>query len=814
MNTLQLNNLKIFNLVEKGHSTRTLQRIFDFCNNSKIEDTTIINAIGNTPTSKSIIEDLPLMKEYYYSVYCLTNYDVNIFIIEKLKEFYTSLNDLALDFENLNNNIKLQVTTIAKIKKALIELNLFLDFDLQQEILHIIMENEPVSDSILKEKMLNKYQNLSIFEYDKKIDLLISKNIIINTFDGLKIKKLTIEDFFNNISEKIDFMVKEKCQGDTYEKIASKYFITKQRVQQIIKKKINVYPIFENEIKYKNLLSIYELSQSELELIGINDKILIEYIYLKYNIKPKKTALDYINDLNLFNTTLGNTLLKNKNLVIINNEIIDLDFVSLFKCYIKDKNINSFVLDEVIEDYNKFIGSFNIFETNLVLNKGDEELKAKARKLARNKSFIEIYNKYFLIYREDLLSFEFVDAMRKYLNEFNGYGAVTLFFKNNEELCVKNGISNDLELFALMKRLFSKEYKEKIIFVRNPVIVSRGVDKKRFIENLILDMDLPCTVNDYLSYVNAVTGLKEKTVLGNFSEIINQFKNSNGYITLDDELTNDDYNKLFECINHECIGFNHLKEKLEIKFDFNYEKVDLLLNSNNLKKIGFVKTNTSIYSDKFSNRLDAVRAELLSADFIIIDSDLAKISNKEYFYYKTFDSIDECYVVKISEHKYLNLLKRQQCDIAKKLKIDIEKSINFDGIYLLDDYVISAKFKNILNSNEEYRDLLYSFNPEVMLSFFLSTIRSISCLNTSGTLIFSKQDLSMKKIIDVIMNDYETLTILELREQLYDQFKIKSDISNGTLSEMGYYCPSSSEKVYLNKEYYEKEMEELLNGNS
>ena len=66
MTTLQLNNLKIFNLVEKDHSVRTLQRIFDFCNDSIIDDVAIINAIGNTPTSKSIIQDLPLMKENYY----------------------------------------------------------------------------------------------------------------------------------------------------------------------------------------------------------------------------------------------------------------------------------------------------------------------------------------------------------------------------------------------------------------------------------------------------------------------------------------------------------------------------------------------------------------------------------------------------------------------------------------------------------------------------------------------------------------------------------------------------------------------------
>ncbi len=810
-----ISNIKIFNLVEKGHSTRTLKRIFDSCKNFKIDENSVKNAIGDTPTSNSIINDLCAMKGDYYSLYCLINFDVNIFIIERLKEFYSSLEDLAFDFDNLNDKVKLQTQTIDKIKNALVNLNLMLGFDLQSEILHIIKENDVISDKKLKEIILNKYKNVSIFDYDNIIDTLISKKIIINTFEGLKIKKITIEDYFNKTNEKNDLMVIDKCNGVTYEKIANKFNISRQRVLQIVKKRINIYPVFENEIKYKNLLSNYELNTDELELIGINDSILIEYIFLKYDINPKKNALDYINDLNLFNTELGNVLLKNKDKVVIDNEIVDLDFVSLFKCFVKSENISSFILDEIAAKYNAYINSFNIFDNNLMITTNEEDLKSKSRKLANNKMFIEICSKYFLVYKEESLSFDFIEMMRKYLNEFNGYGAVTLFFTNNTELCKRNGINNDQELFALMKRIYVKEFKGKIKFVRNPVIVSIGIDKKRYLENLLLDMDLPCSVDDYLSYVNKVTGLKEETVMGNFFDSINQFKNSNGLLTLDDELTPDDYDRLVDCLDRECMGLDYLKGKLEIKFAFDYKKVELLLNLNNLKKIGFIRTNTTIYSNKFNSRLEAVRSELLKSDFIINEGDISKISNKEYFYYKTYDLIDECYVVKIGENKYLNLLRREQNDIAKNLKIAIEKSLDCDYIYLLDDYINSDVFKNILKSNDEYNELLYAFNLEAMLSFLLTTNRNINSLATSGTLVFSKADLSMKKIIDVILNEYESLTILELREQLYERFKVKSDtISNGTLSDMGYYCPASSEKVYLNKDYYENEMEELLNGNS
>ena len=177
-----ISNIKIFNLVEKGHSTRTLKRIFDSCKNFKIDENSVKNAIGDTPTSNSIINDLCAMKGDYYSLYCLINFDVNIFIIERLKEFYSSLEDLAFDFDNLNDKVKLQTQTIDKIKNALVNLNLMLGFDLQSEILHIIKENDVISDKKLKEIILNKYKNVSIFDYDNIIDTLISKKIHIPIF--------------------------------------------------------------------------------------------------------------------------------------------------------------------------------------------------------------------------------------------------------------------------------------------------------------------------------------------------------------------------------------------------------------------------------------------------------------------------------------------------------------------------------------------------------------------------------------------------------------------------------------------------------
>ena len=69
-------------------------------------------------------------------------------------------------------------------------------------------------------------------------------------------------------------------------------------------------------------------------------------------------------------------------------------------------------------------------------------------------------------------------------------------------------------------------------------------------------------------------------------------------------------------------------------------------------------------------------------------------------------------------------------------------------------------------------------------------------------------------LIDDILKEYGALSLYDLKEILFDEFYIQKDLSNGELSDMGYYCPKSSEKVYLTKEFYEKELEDYLNGNS
>ena len=93
-------------------------------------------------------------------------------------------------------------------------------------------------------------------------------------------------------------------------------------------------------------------------------------------------------------------------------------------------------------------------------------------------------------------------------------------------------------------------------------------------------------------------------------------------------------------------------------------------------------------------------------------------------------------------------------------------------------------------------------------------MKEFSYIRVSDSIIFSKEKLSYQVVLSSMLKEYGSMSLLELQEKLYELYLIEKKFSNCELAEMGFYCPFSSEKVYLNKEYYNLEMEEILNGNT
>lgn len=201
-------------------------------------------------------------------------------------------------------------------------------------------------------------------------------------------------------------------------------------------------------------------------------------------------------------------------------------------------------------------------------------------------------------------------------------------------------------------------------------------------------------------------------------------------------------------------------------------------------------------------------------DLILTTSMIEKICKIEFLTYKVYDAINECLVIKIGNNKFLNMVARNEQELMINLKEKILDSCEEIRIYVLNEFLESNLFKDILNSNILYKDVLYSYDIKEIIKFLISTSFGFNTIIQGDTFIFSKSELSFEIIISSIMNEYEIIGTNELKEVLYEKFGITKSFTNSELANMGYYCPYTSEKIYLSKEYYELEMEELLNENN
>ena len=64
----------------------------------------------------------------------------------------------------------------------------------------------------------------------------------------------------------------------------------------------------------------------ELEVIGLSDNYLIEYVKVKYKLSPHKNSLDYIVDFNINGTEQARAILRKNRLVLVDGDLIQEDF--------------------------------------------------------------------------------------------------------------------------------------------------------------------------------------------------------------------------------------------------------------------------------------------------------------------------------------------------------------------------------------------------------------------------------------------------------------------------------------------------------
>lgn len=808
METVFYRNLKLYNLVPLGHSERKIEKIvhsYPGIKRKVIQDNEVLSILGTTPTNIALVNDIPVIKkDSFISIWCLNYFGINSASIKKLESEFKSINELAIKIKNYKR-IGIHEETASKIMAAIKELRILLPENIENSILAIIKENEPISNINLKTKLYEIYPTVDNNIYEQVIDNLELNKTVINTIDGLKIKRNYIKEYISASDIPNDKIVYERCNGATLDACGQMINVSRERARQIIEKRIEKYPLFENELELTDIYQNYSLSENDITILGL-DIFLWRYISFKNEKnKAQRDFIDYIKDFDLSTSKEGLELFTSHNVVIIENEIVKAEFIPLLIKFLYKSHENSIVLLEKKEKFNNFLDELSIEKKDLFIS--EDRIKELNRKLENSHYFLNCGEQRYFLFERDNLSTDFIEAIREYLQDFEGYGSVSYFWEKNKELCTENKVFDDAELFILMKTMFSEEFNSKIEFIRNPTLMVKGVDKSQYIEGLLFDVDLPCTVEKFLDYIHDVTGLRKNTTYASFSNIFAKYKNNEGLLSLDvkTSFSEEDRIELIKSLNERnCIGLAKLEHELR------FMKKNLV-NSSLLRQLGYLKTNTTVYKDIFSSRYEAIVTQLQKMNLILNSSEINAITNIEYFRGKFYEIGGKTLLLKIGDNKYLNLVARDEVEIILNAKKLILSKCSSAEIYNLDFFINSQVLKIILNQDIGLKTIAYSFDTrEVFKSIILKTEGFYTIVNGT-TMLFSKFPLSYDIIIKKVLDEYKIISLPDLREELYEQYGIEKYFSNTDLSNMGFYCPYTSEKIYLDKKYYEQEMEELLN---
>lgn len=810
------NKLFLFSLCENPDiSSRTILRLYNGLGSGSVSNEDIKFVLGDTNTAKEIIDNLISVNEERLSIYTLLINGISNQIIESLKENYESLEDL---FEHISELKKLnfQDRTIDKITNFFqienvheyIRKTKHID-DCDLIISELKKVSTPISVPDFYRLIAKKYDLKNIHVFTELINKLISANKILMTGKGISLKSEKLTTYLSHHRGERDIEILEYYLSDnTLEETAKKYGITRQRVNQIIERKVSRLPKFYKEQDIYDTMSIYKFSSETLEELYVEEPMVPYYVKTKYKLNAPKTEVDYVIENNLIDQPLGVRILKRNNCAFIQDKLYKINFNSLFQKYLEDNNIISFNLYEQEESFKKYLKDYNIdFEEEILKGVSYET------KINHASYLLNCGNNHIYYYDEERYSEIFLTKARDYLENFYGYGYVDYFYNSNIQLCNDNKIEDSSELFVVLKKIFEEEFNESIEFIRNPSIKTHGLDNETFISEIIEELQ-PVKYDAFVEYIEKNYGIRKANFLANYHNILSQYKTDDGFLSTQIKEIDEKSSvviKIREFLKDRKI----VSQKLfisKLSKELNKDDKALYLSKSFIKRLGYNVTNNAIYNPCYNSVFDAVDDLCNSFGVAVDESYLAQfypinqIDNK-------YESIKQnCLLLRFSETNFLNVKKVIDRNLIISFRTELENIIEAGKIYTIKKLNEMIQYKSLLEKYTEVDKLINALNDTLLKSIIQSS-SNISYLD-SGSFIFSKGErVSSKQIIKSLFQKEGSIDRTELLDILDSDYNI--DIGNPGASyfaELGLYFCAINNTVYKSKELYNEELTNYLNS--
>ena len=801
---LYYKNLHLFNLVETNEiSSKTLMRVYRKYADREIDRHAVVSSIGNTPTSRAIISALEGLDSSFLSLHSLNIIGINSLIINKLKTVFKSAEELYFNqekivFLKIHNSTRLKITEFIEdfylnyVSNNIDSLKYLILTELQNLV-------DVSSTNDLFKLLLNTGKEFSIGQFYDAVNELAKDEKIRITPKGVILRRVTIDEFIeSNKNDKRLEILSDRLNGMSSSDIIKKYDLSRQRVAQIYSSIIEKLPIFDDEHKYKNILSEYKLSQEAIEYLDFNNMRLANYIDLKYDFHPEKNEIDFVLETKRQNTKGGELVLRKNNKLWIGGFVRNYDFRNLIEHFIEVENIDKFELKSFTEN---LINYYRLKKVDFDF--GIKNHRAYLTRLGNIPNILSCGDDIYFYLRSENLNNEFLYLSREYIDNFYGYGSVYYFYSKNEELCLTNKISNENVLFAVLKHLYAEEYSNQVLFIRNPSIITKDLSRDEFFKELIEEKS-PIDRDLFFDYLNENYGLSKSTLNWNSVAWFDEYLDEQNQLNIKDKedlsffqnFVDDAFGK------YVIISPSYYKKQLS---NLTSDERKRLLSNNLLRKLGYRYSNKGVYRRNFNNINDSFRELFKQLDKTIAYDELLNFFPANSLLYPRYEDVfEECYLLRYTEYSYINVNKMGYSNFRiMEFREKLIDSLIESRIYLSTTLIQNRSVLELFEQYNDVKSMVYSMGDMLFESLLDSSRRVYSMITSKGLLFTIGERISQKLIIKNLIEEFEEIDRTELEYYLNDHYGLELELSPGYINELGYYYSQHMNTIYISKSRFD-----------
>lgn len=667
------------------------------------------------------------------------------------------------------------------------------------------LQNERFTIPKLKMKIEKIDSSYPLEDLMHDIDKLFDKGKLKKDFDGLYYTIPTLREKIESLDDREKDIILKKFSGGKLETIAIEYGLSKERVRQIILKKISSLGTF-SEDKYKSVFEKYAWTYETFNAAFGVSRIVYGYLDMKYRNSNAKKLIEIFDDdnfeLQLFKIDYE-ALKECMGFVSIYGEMVKKNKDNVLECFVKHECKDSRQFDWIFENINLIYKKYDLTD-RLDEKTFKNTLDAKDYLIMGKHAKYRYYNKFNLTPDE-------ISRLKGALNVNSGEYSTYYFFSHNKELMEEIDIRDEYELHSLLKDTNFSNEENPIIYSRIPHLYigySKKIDKEEFYIDTLKEI-VPISINEAAEYFFNNFGQNYETVKAYISSTFSKYINHDGMINMDFEILDDVIlNKIKEKFNKEFLSLNEAKSYFELYLGKKYMDY---FNNYNLNKLGYkiksdylTTVNCNSIEDFYKNYI-ADKKTFKKRDFGI-----SSLSLNTFLYNKECDF--EIFKLDKSENPtYLTrqfLEKRNICadDLILYVRNIIKKydANKYFTYYMAKDNYYDENVENYGFSDEFFENII-------------SRLPEINTIRLSGNYIFYKilNKDDQKKIAGDFLKDllisFESIYVEDLINYLKINYGMSVDEEKliYKAQEGGCFFDRVLYKLYNDKENY---LYELVGG--